>query len=81
MVVESLCNVFFLILQGMISTIQITNTLPSWAMNTISLLGTALFFFPVDVWAVFIGNVVTWTGIQYGWAIIEWIYKKIPGVN
>ena len=26
-------------------------------------------------------NVLLWITVQIGWAIIEWIYKKIPGID
>lgn len=38
-------------------------------------------FFPVGLWTFFIGNVVFWKTILIGWACIEWLYKKIPGVD
>lgn len=30
---------------------------------------------------VVISNIVMWLTIQMGWSIIEWVYKKIPGVK
>lgn len=56
-------------------------SLPPFIGDFLLLLKTALMFFPVDVWVIFIANVTFWISVQYGWAIIEWIYKKIPGVN
>lgn len=64
---------------------EVVNTdninLPFGMGDTISLLGKAMMFFPVDVWAVVILNITFWLSIQFAWAIIEWIYKKIPGIN
>jgi hypothetical protein len=37
--------------------------------------------FPLHLFAFFIGNVVFWLGFHVIWAVIEWVYKKIPGVN
>ena len=28
-----------------------------------------------------LSSVVMWTGVQFTWAAIEWVYNKIPGVN
>jgi hypothetical protein len=37
--------------------------------------------FPQNLFIATIACVVFWLGVQVAWAIIEWIYKKIPGVN
>lgn len=37
--------------------------------------------FPFSLFMIFISNVLFWLGVQMVWAIIEWIYKKIPGVK
>ena len=34
-----------------------------------------------DNFMLFLGSITFWLAIQYGWAILEWIYKKIPGVS
>ena len=47
----------------------------------INLLALGFFIFPFSLFMTFIGNVLFWLSLQMGWAIIEWIYKKFPGVN
>lgn len=47
----------------------------------IAALGYGFIVFPLPLFLFFIANVVFWLGLQFVWAIIEWIYKKIPGVN
>lgn len=37
--------------------------------------------FPFDLFIQCISNVTGWLSIQMVWAIVEWAYKKIPGVN
>lgn len=39
-----------------------------------SIIGTDFFF-------SILGNIIFWLTIQMTWSIIEWIYKKIPGVE
>lgn len=56
-------------------------SLPSWLGDTLSLISKALMFFPTDVYVVVIANIVFWLTLQLTWGIIEWIYKKIPGIN
>ena len=47
----------------------------------IDLLAYGFFIFPFSLFMTFMGNVLFWLALQMGWAIIEWVYKKIPGVN
>lgn len=55
--------------------------LPGWLGDTLSLISKAMMFFPVDVWVVVLTSVAFWLSIQFTWAVIEWVYRKIPGVN
>jgi len=47
----------------------------------ISFLGYGFFLFPLQLFMIFTANVVLWKVFQLGWAIIEWAYRKVPGVN
>ena len=47
----------------------------------IYLLSYGFFIFPFSLFMIFIGNVLFWMALQMGWAIIEWVYRKIPGVD
>jgi hypothetical protein len=39
------------------------------------------FLFPSWLFNLIVGNVIFWKTVQMTWAIVEWIYKKFPGVN
>lgn len=41
----------------------------------------ALNLFGAPFFCLIVGNIIFWLTIQMAWAIIEWIYIKIPGVN
>jgi len=47
----------------------------------IDLLAIGFYIFPFSLFVIIMGNVLFWLTLQMGWAIIEWAYKKIPGVN
>jgi len=81
MILELICTPLFLLLRGLILLLPAAFTLPDWSVSFISLIQKALFFFPADVWFIVIGNIVFWLVAQFTWAIIEWVYKKIPGIN
>lgn len=55
--------------------------LPDWGLHFTSMLLKCLSFFPFEVWSIIISNILAWTVIHFVWAVIEWIYIKIPGVN
>lgn len=40
-----------------------------------------LYFLPDGFWAMFLSSLIFWMTAQFGWAIIEWVYKKIPGIS
>lgn len=81
MIIELLCTPVFLLIKGLIQLIPVAFQIPNWLADLISLLIKGMQFFPPDVWAIAIGNIIFWLLLQFIWAIIEWVYKKIPGVN
>lgn len=40
-----------------------------------------LYFFGAAPFIMCISMVIFWAGIELAWSIIEWLYKKIPGVS
>ncbi len=40
-----------------------------------------LYFLPVNFLVAFLGSVTFWLSANLIWAIVEWVYKKIPGVS
>ena len=81
MIIEALCMFFFGIIQIVIVLLPNSFTLPNWGSSFISIISKALYFFPADVWAVCIGNIVFVNSALLLWAFVEWSYKKLPGVD
>ncbi len=50
-------------------------------LGSLSFLKIGLYFLPSGFWLSFIGSVLFWLSANFAWAIIEWVYKKIPGVE
>lgn len=46
-----------------------------------SVLGYALYFFPRDLWLFILSDIVFLMGFTSVYVIVEWVYKKIPGVD
>lgn len=65
----------------------VVGLLPDFASSNVGgsgfsqFVGKALFFFPADVLVVGIGNIVLIATVGIGWSVIEWVYKKVPGVD
>lgn len=83
MIFVEIFALIFLVVKTLISYFpSIANYIPVlWASYTGQLLDIAFTFFPKDVFETIIDNVVFWMGIQFAWAIIEWLYRKLPGVD
>ena len=81
MIFEALLTPIFFIIESLISFFPTPLTIPDWGIACIDLISKGLSLFPPDVWWTCIGNVAFWMYLQLGWAIIEWIYKKLPGIN
>lgn len=82
MITETIINVFLTIIHTLVMELpSALFSLPNWLVQFLKLLSTGLKFFPTDVWIVVTANIYVWWNFQMGWAIFEWLYKKIPGVN
>lgn len=46
-----------------------------------SIIGYGTYILGANYFAFVIGNIVFWLTVQLGWAIVEWIYKKVPGIK
>lgn len=45
------------------------------------LMSIGLYFFGVAPFMLVFASVVFWIGVDIGWTSIEWLYKKIPGID
>lgn len=81
MIVELICAPFFLLAQGIISLIPVLNELPTTIVDTLSLLIKAMSFFPSDVWAMAIGNIVFWTTVHLVIGLIKFILGFVPTMD
>lgn len=81
MILEAFFKILFGGVKGLI------NMLPSAFYAAISsielpvIVKYGAYFFPLDCLVVAITSFITWYGILLTWAGIEWVYKKIPGVD
>lgn len=82
MIAEGILNLLFGLVKAVIKLLPASIfTLPQWFTDFSSLVSIGLSFFPSDVFYVAIGNIAIWVLLHITWAVIEWIYKKFPGIN
>lgn len=82
MILETVFDLLLEIIKFFVESLDFSPAaIPDWGFHFLSLLFKGLAFFPFDVWAVVISNVLFWVSIHFVWSIIEWIYMKIPGVS
>lgn len=82
MITEAVFNLLFLVVDIVINCFPSINIpLLSGSNGLVTLLSYGLVFFPVDLWIALISNISFWLLVQGGWIVIEWVYKKIPGVD
>lgn len=82
MIVQFIIGCFFLLgsaLVNLIPSIQSSNG--GIGDLFYKLLQIGMYFFGANTFAIVISNVLLWSGIHFVLAIIEWAYKKVPGVD
>lgn len=70
---------FFRFLISLIPSLSVANG--SIGEGFYHFVGIGLYFVGTGNFLLIIGSVIFWTTLQLSWAVIEWIYKKIPGVS
>lgn len=81
MIVKLLTEPIFGLIDSIIDLIPEGTSIPEWLSYTIDILKYPMSIFPSDVWIALLSSVSFWYVAQLTWAIIEWIIKKIPGIN
>ena len=81
MLIELFFNPIFILINKLVGLIPVLPETGSWVGQTASMLAKPLSIFPTDIWVAIFVNVIAWLAIDFVWAIIEWAYKKIPGID
>lgn len=81
MLIELVTTPIFSLINVIVNMIPDGFNIPNYVWYTIEILKYPLAIFPVDLWVLIISNICFWYTVQLSWSIIEWVYKKIPGVD
>lgn len=82
--IEAIFNVIFGFIMNMLSVFPastLTYDNYSFASTLLQMLGYFNSFVGNDIFLVAIGHSIFFWTAEFAWAVIEWIYKKIPGVD
>lgn len=82
MITQAILSVFFGFANFLIGLLpKMDNTQGSITNVFYDLLQYGLYFFGSSPFAMVFASVVLWATVDIMWAIVEWVYIKIPGVN
>lgn len=82
MIVEFFLEVIFQVVYLIVEALpNALFNIPNWGVQTLKLVRIGLGLFPSDVWLLCVGSGILWFWAHLNWKTLEWIYKKIPGVN
>lgn len=82
MISEALLSVLFAIGSFLISLLPDTLIKAFEGGSSIAtVIAYALVFFPSDVWLFGLGAVVTMMSVTLVYALLEWVWRKVPGVD
>lgn len=81
MIVEFLLTPIFGIVNFVCGLLPSIPSVADWSSQLAQIVSVGLAIFPRDVWVAVIGSVLFWWFAQIAWAIVEFAYKKIPGVE
>lgn len=81
MITQAILNVL------MIPLFALIDLLPGAVVTTLAyieppqIVKYGAYFFPLDVLSTVVTGFSLWYTVLLTWAMIEWVYKKIPGVD
>lgn len=82
MILEMIFAPLFMLGRFIISLIPSANYVNGSLTGTFyEFLHIGLYFFGAAPFVMCISMVIFWTMVDFTWSCIEWVYKKIPGVD
>lgn len=81
MIIQFMMYPLWILVYSVIGLIPVLATVPSGFDAILNIIGYGCAFIGTDFFLALLGNIIFWLTAQLGWSVIEWVYKKIPGVN
>lgn len=81
MIVEGIIKAFSALVKFIISLLPASPVVGQSFGGILEIFGYGLYFFGGVTFSIIIANILAWSIIDMTWVIVEWVYKKIPGVS
>lgn len=81
MLIQLMMLPLWTLIYSVIGLIPVLSSVPSGFNALLDIIGYGCAFIGTDFFLALLGNIIFWLTAQLGWSIIEWVYKKIPGVS
>jgi hypothetical protein len=81
MILELIMIPFWAFIHFIISLLPQTQTIQYGFESVLDLVGYGCAIVGSQFFLMVISNIVFWLTLHLSWSIIEWLYKKVPGVS
>ena len=85
MLIQMILTPIWAIINGLISLLGGFFGEFTWSVGNfdvlLDLLGYGVYFFGATTFCMVVSNISFWLTVDMVWVIVEWIYKKIPGIS
>ena len=81
MIIELILTPLLVAIETLYNLIPDFPSIPVHLTQAFNILRKPLSIFPYSLWVAILFNILTWITIDFTWAIVEWVYKKIPGID
>lgn len=81
MLIQLMMLPLWTLIYSLIGLLPVLSSVPSGFNALLDIIGYGCAFIGTDFFFAVIGNIIFWLTAQMAWSIIEWVYKKIPGVS
>lgn len=81
MIIQIMMIPFWFLISSLMSLLPVTPAFVSGFGALTDLVGYGCAIIGTDFVLGVLGNITFWMTAQMMWALIEWVYKKLPGVN
>ncbi len=81
MLIQLMMTPFWALIYFLINLLPSLSSVPSGFNALLDIIGYGCAFVGTDFFLALVGNIIFWLTSQLAWSIIEWVYKKFPGVS
>lgn len=81
MLIQLMMSPMWFMVYALIGMLPVAESFPSGFGAVTNIIGYGCAIVGTEFFMAILGNIIFWLTVQLAWALVEWIYKKVPGVN